>query len=88
MDEQSQVVLATVIGAVGGGLVGFLYLTGRGRHVRGQIEPMVDTAIEEFQQVGRTLEKARSAAAEGRRVVDEVLHGTSSDLSWESSDLH
>lgn len=88
MDEQSQVALATVIGAVAGGLVGFLYLTDRGRHVKGQIEPMVDTVIEELQQFGRTLDKARSAAAEGHRVVDEVLHATSSDLSWESRDVH
>ena len=80
--------LATVIGAVAGGLIGCLYLTDRGRRVRGQIEPMVDTVIEELQQVGQTLDKARTAAVEGRRVVDEVLHATSSDLSGESSGLH
>ena len=88
MDEQSQVMLATVIGAMAGGLIGCLYLTDRGRRVRGQIEPMVDTVIEELQQVGQTLDKARTAAAEGRRVVDEVLHATSSDLPSESRDLH
>jgi len=80
--------LATVIGAMAGGLIGCLYLTDRGRRVRGQIEPMVDTVIEELQQVGQTLDKARTAAAEGRRVVDEVLRTTSSDLPWESRDLH
>jgi hypothetical protein len=80
--------LATVIGAMAGGLIGCLYLTDRGRRVRGQIEPMVDTVIEELQQVGQTLDKARTAAAEGRRVVDEVLHATSSDSPWESRDLH
>ena len=80
--------LATVIGAMAGGLIGCLYLTDRGRRVRGQIEPMVDTVIEELQQVGQTLDKARTAAAEGRRVVDEVLHTTSSDLPLESRDLH
>ena len=56
-----------------GRLVGFLYLTDRGRRVRDQIEPMIESMISELERARGTVEKARDAALEGRRAVDDLL---------------
>ena len=73
MDERGQVMAATVLGAIVGGVLGCLYLTERGRQVRIEIEPFFDAVIDELQQARRTVEKARDAANEGRRAFDDVL---------------
>ena len=87
MDERSQVLAATLLGAVAGGLVGFLYLTDRGRKVRDQIEPMVESMIGELDRARGTVEKARDAAIEGRRAVDDLLspkEPRSTETVWET----
>ena len=73
MDERTQVMAATVLGAVVGGVLGCLYLTERGRVVRAQLEPFFEAVIDEVHQARRTVEKAREAANEGRRAFDDVL---------------
>ena len=73
MDERSQVLFSVVLGAVAGGLVGFLYLTRRGREVRDQIEPTLDGFVEEIDRARSTVDKARQAVAEGRRAFDDML---------------
>jgi gas vesicle protein len=87
VDERSQVIIATLLGAVVGGVFGCLYLTERGRRVREQLEPLFDTTIDELQQARKTIEKAREAVDEGRRTVDDVLHPPSSGSPWKSSNL-
>ena len=87
MDERSQVLAATLFGAVAGGLIGFLYLTDRGRRVRDQIEPMVESMIVELDRARGTVEKARDAAVEGRRAVDDLLATRDprpADAAWET----
>ena len=73
MDDRSQVMATTLLGALVGGVLGFLYLTERGREIRTQIEPFFDAVGDELQQARRTVEKARDAADEGRRAFDDVL---------------
>lgn len=86
MDERSKVLMTTLLGAVLGGLVGCLYLTDRGRRVRGQLEPLLDTVVDELQEARRTVERARAAVAEGRRVMDEIVHPPPAQPPWESRD--
>ncbi len=86
MDERSKVLMTTLLGAVLGGLVGCLYLTDRGRQVRGQLEPLLDTVVDELQEARRTVERARAAVAEGRRVMDEIVHPPPTQPPWESRD--
>lgn len=83
MDERTQVFLTTVLGAVVGGVFGWLYLTERGREVRVQVEPFFDNLVDEIHQVEHTIDKARLAATEGRRALDDVLR-PSDRTSWES----
>ena len=75
MDERSRVLLATCIGAVAGGVWGWLYLTERGRQMRAQIEPTLDDLIGEITRVRGTVEKARTAANEGWRSLSDITTG-------------
>ena len=73
MDERSQVLLSSLLGAAVGGVLGFLYLTRRGREVRSQIEPALDGFVAEIDRARGTVEKAREAAREGRRAFEDAL---------------
>ena len=75
MDERSRVLMATCIGAVAGGVWGWLYLTENGRRVRDQIEPKLDDFMREIHHVRGTVEKARNVANEGWRSLNDVTGG-------------
>lgn len=75
VDERSRVLLATFLGAVAGGLCGWLYLTENGRRVREQIDPKLDDFMNELARLRGTVEKARTAANEGWRSLNEVAGG-------------
>jgi hypothetical protein len=76
VDERSRVLTATVLGAIAGGVWGWLYLTANGRRVRSQIEPKLDDFMRELASVRGTVEKARSAATEGWRSLNEMAGST------------
>lgn len=75
VDERSKVLMATLVGAVAGGVYGWLYMTEHGRRVRDQIEPKLDDFMGELTKVRGTVEKARTAANEGWRSLNEVTGG-------------
>ena len=75
MDERSRVVMAALFGAVVGGLWGWLYMTESGRRLRDQIEPKLDDFMNELTRMRGTVEKARTAANEGWRSLNEVAGG-------------
>ena len=75
MDERSRVLMTTVLGAVAGGIYGWLYMTEHGRRVRDQIEPKLNDFVSEITKVRGTVDKARSAASEGWRSLNEVTGG-------------
>ena len=75
MDERSRVLMATFLGAVAGGVLGWLYMTDSGRRVRDQIEPKLDDFMNELTRMRGTVEKARTAANEGWRSLNEVAGG-------------
>jgi hypothetical protein len=75
VDERSRVLLASCIGAVAGGVWGWLYLTESGRQMRARIEPTLDDLIGEMTRVRGTVEKARTAANEGWRSLSDITSG-------------
>ena len=75
VDERSRVLAATLIGAVAGGVWGWLYMTENGRRVRDQIEPKLDDFVNEIGRIRGTVEKARTAANEGLRSLNDVTGG-------------
>jgi hypothetical protein len=76
VDERSKVLMATFLGAVVGGTYGWLYMTEQGRRVRDQIEPKLDDFMSELTRMRGTVEKARTAANEGWRSLNEVTGQT------------
>jgi hypothetical protein len=72
VEERSRVLLATLMGAVAGGVWGWLYLTEQGRRVRVQIEPKLDDFVRELGNVRGTVDKAKMAANEGWRSLNEI----------------
>ena len=72
MEERSRVLLATMLGAVAGGVWGWLYLTENGARMRVQIEPKLDDFVRELSNVRGTVEKARTAANEGWRSLNDI----------------
>lgn len=89
MDERSQVLVTTMVGAFFGCVLGCLYKTQGGKNFREQVESLLDSAIEELQKTQNTFEKARKAAEEGRRTLDKVLNPDSSPATFQSErDFH
>jgi len=81
VNERSVVVLSAVAGAALGGLVGFLFLTDRGRELRRDLEPRIDEFARELAGLQGTLARARTAAAEGWRAVSEAGRGVT-ERDW------
>jgi len=75
VEERSRVLLATMLGAVAGGVWGWLYLTESGARVRVQIEPKLDGFVQELANARGTVEKARNAANEGWRSLNDIAGG-------------
>lgn len=82
MTDTSRVAWASAIGAVLGGMVGYLYLTESGRRFRLQIEPRIDDFLNEVHRMQGTVHKAREAAGEGwsslQQIASDVTRGDDS----------
>jgi len=66
-------VAATIVGAVLGGLAGYLFFTERGRAVRRQFEPALDDFSRELMSFRATIQKAAGVANEGWKLLNEAL---------------
>ena len=76
MDERSRVLMATCLGAVAGGVWGWLYMTENGRRVRDQIEPKLDDLIERTDPRARHgREGAQRRRTKGWRSLNDVTGG-------------
>ena len=65
MDDRGRIGFAIGLGAVIGGVVGYLLFTDRGRELRYNLEPRLQDLMTEVDQLTRTFERARAAAVEG-----------------------
>ena len=72
----SRVIAATLVGAVIGGVAGYLFFTDHGRSVRRQIEPALDDFARELISFRTTVQKAIGAASEGWEMLNEALGET------------
>jgi hypothetical protein len=70
--NNSQDIAATIVGAVIGGIAGFLFFTERGRRVRRQIEPALEDFSREVVTFRNTVQEARGAANEGWKLWHDV----------------
>jgi len=72
MNERTAVFLGAAFGAAAGALAGYLFLTERGQRLRDDLGPRLEALLRDAGQLRETVERARSAAAEGWRAVSDA----------------
>ena len=65
MEDRARVVTSAVLGALVGGVVGYLFLTEDGRRLRERLAPGVEDVLGELRRLGEAAESAKAAASEG-----------------------
>jgi len=73
LTEGSQGVTAVIVGAAIGAMVGYVFFSERGRHIRRAMEPALDDLRRELAQFRLTLQKASNAANEGWQLLNEAM---------------
>jgi len=73
VNDNSRAVAATVVGAVIGGMAGYLFFTDRGRTIRRSIEPALDDIVRELNSFRGTIQKAAGVASEGWRLLNDAM---------------
>jgi len=71
--NNSRAVAATVVGAVIGGMAGYLFFTERGRAMRREFEPALDDFARELMSFRATVQKAAGVANEGWKLLNDAL---------------
>jgi gas vesicle protein len=71
--DNSRAVAATCIGAIIGGIAGYLFFTDSGRSLRRQLEPALDDIGRELSNFRHTVEKAATVANEGWKLLNDAL---------------
>jgi hypothetical protein len=61
-----------MVGAILGGMAGYLLFTERGRALRRQLEPAMDDFVRELNHFRGTVNKAAGIAAEGWKMLNET----------------
>jgi gas vesicle protein len=69
--------MSACLGALIGGVAGYLFLTEDGRRLRERLEPGMDDLLREMRQLRSAAEKARLAAVAGVQTVSELRRGVS-----------
>lgn len=64
---------ATVVGAVIGGMAGYLFFTDHGRRVRRQLEPALEDFTRELMSFRATVQKAAGVANESWKLLNDAL---------------
>jgi hypothetical protein len=62
------------LGALAGGLVGYLLLTERGRELREDLEPRLGELAGEVQKLGSAFDRTRRAVEEGWRSFNQLVN--------------
>ena len=71
--NNSRDMAATIVGAVVGGVAGYLFFTERGRRVRRQIEPALEDFSREFTSFRNTVQEAAEVASESWKLLTDML---------------
>src|SRR4051812_25751182 len=71
--DNSRAVAATIVGAVIGGVAGYLFFTDQGRRMRRQIEPALEDFSRELMSFRATVQKAAGVANEGWKLLNDAI---------------
>jgi gas vesicle protein len=73
VDDRGRIAMAIGIGALVGGVAGYLLLTERGRQMRDELEPRLNDVMGEVDRLRQTFESTRSAVAEGWKSFNQLM---------------
>jgi gas vesicle protein len=71
--NNSREMVATIVGALIGGVVGYLFFTERGRSLRRRIEPALEDFSRELMSFRDTVQTAGGVASEGWNLLNDTL---------------
>lgn len=71
--ERQQALVAATVGAVAGGIAGYMLFTDAGRDLRRRLEPAIDDFAHELVRLRGTVNRAMGVASEGWYVLNEAL---------------
>jgi gas vesicle protein len=73
VDDRGRIALAIGLGALVGGVAGYLLLTERGRQMRDELEPRLNDVLGEVDKLRQTFESTRSAVSDGWRSFNQLM---------------
>lgn len=84
MEDRARVLLSACLGALIGGVAGYLFLTEDGRRVRERLDPGMDDLLREMRHLRSSAEKARLAAVEGMQTFNDLRRSVSpkTERAW------
>jgi hypothetical protein len=88
VNDSTRVAWASAIGALVGGMWGYLYLTESGRRFRLQLEPRIDDFLNELHRMQGTVHKAREAAGESWTSLQEIANDVTRSGDERASQSH
>jgi hypothetical protein len=74
VNDRTRVALCMGLGALAGGLAGYLLLTERGRELREDLEPRLGELAGEVQKLGSAFDRTRRAVEEGWRSFNQLVN--------------
>jgi hypothetical protein len=74
--DNSRATAAAVVGAIIGGIAGYLFFTERGRSLRRSIEPALEDIARELSSFRGTVQKAAGVASEGWKLLNDAMGET------------
>jgi gas vesicle protein len=86
MDDRSRVALFMGLGALVGGLAGYLLVTERGRSVRQGLGPRLQAFIDEAEELAQAFDRTRRAVADGWKTFNQIVDDRQADVrEWHRS---
>jgi gas vesicle protein len=73
VDDRGRIAMAIGLGALVGGVAGYLLLTERGRQMRDELEPRLNDVLGEIDKLRQTFESTRTAVSEGWRSFNQLM---------------
>jgi gas vesicle protein len=71
--DNSRAVLASLVGAMIGGVVAYLFFTDHGKRLRRQIEPAIDDLSRELASFRSTVQKATGVATDSWQMFNDAI---------------
>jgi hypothetical protein len=81
VNDRQRELVATTVGAIVGGLAGYMLFTSRGRELRRRFEPALEDLAHELVQLRGTVNRAMGVASQGWSVLNEAIGDRSDDVT-------